>query len=503
MSYFGALMFLCTILVIFMHFIIRLFPEITIKSPSVRKRMARQLADNTRIIVRREFPTARVRQDWDKLDVNVRGCDDEATAVAMTRLLSAIPGIANFARVLVVAFTDMHSIYEATAAVWGCALKGKTFRVRAKRTGNHPFSSLELEQYVGGGLNQNFESAGVNLREPEVTVQIEVRDDTLYVIEQKLDGLGGFRIGTQGDVLSLISGGFDSTVASYHCIKRGLRTHYCFFNLGGKAHELGVKELAYYLWHRFGASHRVKFITVPFEGVVKEILEKVDPSCMGVVLKRCMLRAAERIAVRAKAEALVTGEAVAQVSSQTLTNLNCIDRATSALVLRPLALMNKGDIIDVARAIGAEALAASIPEYCGVISVKPSASLKLYKVEEAEALMDMSVLEDALERSYAQLIDNVMADVERGQSEVDSVAEPLDGDVVIDIRHPDEVELKPLAIDWAVQVIPFYTLNEMYPKLDATKRYLLYCDKGVMSELHASHLKDENYRNVAVYRPLK
>ncbi|HEY7773521.1 MAG TPA: tRNA uracil 4-sulfurtransferase ThiI [Marinagarivorans sp.] len=484
-----------------MHFVIRLFPEITIKSASVRKRMARQLADNIRVIVRREFATARVRQDWDKLDVNVRGYEDDATAQAMTRMLSSIPGIANFARVRTFERGDLHQIYQNTASIWGDALKGKTFRVRAKRAGDHEFSSIEVEQYVGGGLNQNFEAAGVDLRSPDITVHLEVRDDVLYVIEDKRQGMGGFPIGTQGDVVSLISGGFDSTIASYQCIKRGLRTHYCFFNLGGKAHELGVKEVAYYLWHRFGASHRVKFITVPFEGVVKEILEKVDPSCMGVVLKRLMLRAAEQVAVRAKAEALVTGEAVAQVSSQTLVNLKCIDRATNALVLRPLALMNKGDIIDEARRIGAEALAASIPEYCGVISVKPSASLRLHKVEEAEAAMDMSVLDDALAGSKAQLIDAVMADVERGQAEVDSVAEPLGSDVVIDIRHPDEVELKPLLLDSALLTIPFYNLNEAYPKLDATKRYLLFCDKGVMSELHASYLKDENYRNVAVYRP--
>ena len=484
-----------------MHFIIRLFPEITIKSPSVRKRMARQLADNIRIIVRREFASARVRQDWDKLDVNVRGHEDDATALAMTRLLSGIPGIANFARVRTFEAGDLHKIYEDTASIWGAALKGHTFRVRAKRTGNHTFSSTELEQYVGGGLNQNFESAGVNLRTPDITVQLELREDVLYVIEDKHQGLGGFPIGTQGDVVSLISGGFDSTVASYQCVKRGLRTHYCFFNLGGKAHELGVKEMAYYLWHRFGSSHRVKFITVPFEGVVKEILEKVDPSCMGVVLKRLMLKAAEQVAQRAKAEALVTGEAVAQVSSQTLTNLKCIDQATNALVLRPLALMNKGDIIDVAREIGAEALAASIPEYCGVISVKPSASLRLHKVEEAEAAMDMSVLEEALENAKAQLIDTVMADVEKGQAQVDSIAQPLEGDVVIDIRHPEEIEIKPLVLDSAALVIPFYNLNEAYSKLDATKRYLLFCDRGVMSELHASYLKDEGHRNVAVYRP--
>ena len=85
-------------------------------------------------------------------------------------------------------------------------------------------------------------------------------------------------VGAQDPVLSLISGGFDSTVSTYLCIKRGLRAHYCFFNLGGRAHEIGVKEVAYYLWNKYGSSHRVKFVTVPFEDVLGEILDKVDNS---------------------------------------------------------------------------------------------------------------------------------------------------------------------------------------------------------------------------------
>lgn len=485
-----------------MHFILRLFPEITIKSPAVRKRMARQLADNTRIILRRKYPTARVRQDWDKLDVNIRGLEDEQTAQGVSALLACIPGIANFSRVRIFEAHTLEDAYQHTASIWGPALEGKTFCVRAKRAGEHDFSSIALAQFVGGGLFHHFSTGGVDLHKPDITVHIELRDTVLYVVEQKTQGLGGYPVGTQGEVLSLISGGFDSTVASYQCIKRGLRTHYCFFNLGGKAHELGVKELAHYLWQRYGASHRVKFITVPFEGVVKEILEQVEPACMGVVLKRMMLRVAEQVAARIDAEALVTGEAVAQVSSQTLTNLKCIDQATDALVIRPLSLMNKGDIIDQARLIGAEALAASIPEYCGVISVKPSASLSLAKVLEAEAKMDMAVLEAALNSAVGQLIDTVMLDVQKGQENVDVIAEPSGTDVVIDIRTPEEAEQKPLQLNGAVKVIPFYNLSDDYPKLDETLRYLLYCDRGVMSELHAAHLKDAGYRNVAVYRPV-
>src|SRR5690606_25517251 len=174
----------------------------------------------------------------------------------------------------------------------------------------------------------------------DITLTMEIKDQTVYLVEKRYAGLGGFPVGTQEDVLSLVSGGFDSTVASFLAIKRGLKTHYCFFNLGGAEHETAVKEVAWYLWNRFAATHRVKFITVPFEAVVAEILEKVSPSNMGVVLKRMMLRAAERIAKRGRIDALVTGEAVAQVSSQTLPNLAVIDEVCSKLVLRPLITMD-------------------------------------------------------------------------------------------------------------------------------------------------------------------
>ena len=342
----------------------------------------------------------------------------------------------------------------------------------------------------------------MNLGNPDVTVQLDVREDTLYVVEDKIQGLGGFPIGSQEPVLSLVSGGFDSTVASYQTIRRGMRTHFCFFNLGGKAHELGVKEIAFYLWQRFGSTHRVKFISVPFQGVVNEILEKIDPSCMGVILKRMMLRAASRVAERGNFPALVTGEAVAQVSSQTLTNLAIIDRVTDTLVLRPLATVDKGDIIDIARAIGAEHFAANIPEYCGVISVKPSAHLKLAKVEAEENKLDMSILEQALADTQVQPIDAVMADVTAGSQTVERKTMPAANDVIIDIRHPDDVLNKPFGFVKGEQLsIPFFRLSKVFGDLDKRRHYLLYCEKGVMSELHAASLLEENFRNVGVYRP--
>jgi thiamine biosynthesis protein ThiI len=284
-------------------------------------------------------------------------------------------------------------------------------------------------------------------------------------------------------------------------MKRGMRTHFCFFNLGGRDHEIGVKEVALYLWMKYGASSRVKFVVVPFENVVAEILKNVNDSQMGVVLKRMMLRAAEQVASQLNVSALVTGESVAQVSSQTLTNLSVIDSVIDTLVLRPLITSDKGDIIDIARKIGTEEFAAVMPEYCGVISVKPTTRAKPEKIAREESKFDFTVLEQALSSARYLNIDEIAND-EMIRQDVEVINIPVQDAVIIDVRHPGEEDRKPLKLaNVEIQKIPFYELHSQFSELDKTRTYLLYCDKGVMSRLHASHLQEQGYSNVKVYRP--
>ncbi len=481
-------------------FVVRLFSEITIKSAPVRKRWTKLLAQNLRTLGRQIHDRTSVVQDWDRLEVRVP--DNSAqTLSAFIDLLGRVPGISTFAQVKSYPLQNIHDIFEKTLALWAEDLSGKTFCVRVKRTGSHEFTSTEVERYVGGGLLEHSEAAGVKLKAPDITVRVEIKDNMYYVLFGKYKGLGGFPLGTQEPVLSLVSGGFDSTVASYQMIRRGMRTHYCFFNLGGRAHEVGVKEIAFYLWRKYGASHRVKFYTVPFEAVVAEILAKINPSNMGVVLKRMMFRAAEQIAERAGIDALVTGEAISQVSSQTIHNLSAIDKVVDTLVLRPLAAAAKPDIIDIARDIGVEDFAANIPEYCGVISVKPSAKVNLADLEEEETRFDFAVLEAALNSCLRQNIDDVVSEDDAvALCEEVSILPP--NAVLVDIRHPDEVSIRPLVVSGHdIMHIPFYKLNTAFEKLDTQAHYYLYCEKGVMSGLHASHLKESGFLNTGVYRP--
>lgn len=487
-----------------MHFVAKLFPEITIKSRPVRRRLVRQLRRNLRTLLRDIDNDIEVIGEWDAIDIKP-GLSDTPSLLRIEERLRNTPGIALVQEVEQYPLEDLESIAGYCKACYGQLLTGKTFAVRCKRNGKHPFTSVDVERYVGGELLGLGGATGVNLKHPDVTVRLEVRGEYLYLVKQQYAGLGGFPLGTQEAVLSLISGGFDSAVSSYLCIRRGLLTHYCFFNLGGKAHEFAVKELALFLWMRFSGSHRVNFVTVPFEGVVAEILTRVDNAQMGVVLKRMMLRAASRIADQLQVSALVTGESVAQVSSQTLPNLTVIDAVCDKLVLRPLITSDKQEIIDTARRIGTEEFSRNIPEYCGVISVKPTTRARPERIAREEARFDMEIIERAVNDAQCLLISDVAASVTETVPDISIVSQVEPGDVLIDIRHPDEQTQRPLSVadDTGVAVLklPFFQLQDYFADKDKNARYVLFCDQGMMSRLHAAHLEDQGFKQVAVYIP--
>jgi thiamine biosynthesis protein ThiI len=249
-------------------FILKLFPEIMVKGDSAKKQMVGQLYNNLQALLKPLSETMHIKKFSDKIEVV---CPIEV--VEQTRqILLDTPGVDQILEAL--QFDDMLTLEDIKAKVCEItaeSIKGKSFVVRAKRTGKHEFNSSLMERTVGGYILAHSEAKRVDLHNPEVTIRIELINNQLNIITDKHDGLGGYPIGTQGDILSLMSGGFDSTVASYLTMKRGIKTHFIFFNLGGAAHEIGVKQVALYLWNKFGASHRVKFVSVPFEGVVEEI----------------------------------------------------------------------------------------------------------------------------------------------------------------------------------------------------------------------------------------
>ncbi len=476
-------------------FILKLFPEIMIKGPSAKRQMTGQLYNNLLAILQRIDESIKVAKYSDKLEVYT---PKEFLPEVREKLLNT-PGIEQILEVL--QFDDMDTIEKIKVKVRELvadSLEDKTFVVRVKRSGKHPFSSIEIEKTVGGHLLANSKAKGVKLKNPDVLVQMELIENQLNVITAKYKGLSGFPIGTQGDILSLMSGGFDSTVASYLTMKRGIKTHFIFFNLGGMAHEIGVKQVALYLWSKFGSSHKVKFISVPFDSVIEEIFRATPPTYMGVMLKRLMLRAAEKIADEMEIDALLTGESVAQVSSQTLRNLALIDQVSNKLILRPLSTMNKPEIISIANDIGTRHFAESMPEYCGVISQNPITHGSFKRMEKVAKHFDYGVLDKAVEEAQHLSINEIVDDI-TALAPIEVVNDLEGGDfTVIDIRPEEEC----IKTECETLKIPFHKLKKEFEKLPKDREYLLYCDKGIMSQLHAQYLRDaKGYENIRVYRP--
>ncbi|WP_043526399.1 tRNA uracil 4-sulfurtransferase ThiI [Litchfieldella xinjiangensis] len=489
-----------------MKYLLKLFPEITIKSRSVRKEMIRCLRANVRNTLLRVDAGVRVTGQWDALEVRPSAHLPLEAQEELAELMTRIPGLHEILSIEERHFESFAQAADEVVPLWAPLISNRRFCVRVKRSGSHAFRSSDLERYLGTVLQGAVPSARVDLKHPDVKVGIELRDDRLILVTQRRPGLGGYPLGTQGTALALISGGFDSPVAAYRFIRRGLKTHFLFFNLGGPAHEAGVREVTHHLWQRYGSSHRVDFISVPFEAVVREILTNVPDSHMGVVLKRMMLRVADRIASQARIPALVTGDAIAQVSSQSLTNLALIDAVIERPVLRPLVASDKQDIITEARQIGTAEFAERMPEYCGVISKRPNTRARRDQIEAAEAGFDFSVLEQALAQTERTRVDALatpsapFAEIREVHS-ADALAQQGNCSV-IDIRSPDERERSPLSVPAQVELleIPFYALSDEISNLSQGRHYLLYCDQGVMSKMQALRLADEGYPHIGVYR---
>lgn len=484
-----------------MKFIIRLFPEISIKSKPVRNRLIRQVRQNLVNVCKHHGISVNAYAQWDKV---VAIFDETITKDRAITELSRIPGIHSFMEVNEYPFTTLDSLFDEIKDVVGPSIENKTFAVRVKRKGQHEFNSQMAERVIGGKFKASFPNKGVCLDNPEVLIHIEIENQIAYLSGEKHLGIGGYPVGSQGEVFSLISGGFDSGVSTYDVLHRGCRVNYLFFNMGGTAHEIGVKQESYFLWDRFASSHRVRFVTIPFEPIVGQILERTHHGVRGVILKRMMMRVGSLVAKKFDAEALVTGESLGQVSSQTLRNLTHIDNVCDVLLLRPLVTADKQDIIDKSRQIGTIGFAESMPEYCGVISDHPNVCPSASFVEEEEAKMDSDLVQKAFESMKVVDINDIPKDTTKLKTEVETVSELLSNEVVLDVRAPDDVEKAPLTVEGhEVITMPFYKTASDFHTLDQIKTYALYCDQGVMSLMQAKQLKEKGYHNVKVYRPSK
>ena len=241
-------------------------------------------------------------------------------------------------------------------------VKGKTFAVRVRRVGEHNFTSVEAAKVIGSALYPY--SKGVDLENPEVEVKVDIRYNRVLLKLEEREGPKGLPVGTSGTTISLVSGGFDSAVASWLMMKRGAKVVALNFALGGKTHLEAVKKVVKKL-EEWSSGHGIPLYVVPGEKILPK-LANVKESIRVVVLKRVMYKTAEALAEKIGAYSITTGESLSQVSSQTMANLYATNYGINVPVFRPLIGFDKDEIMDLARKIGTYEISAGLPEYCAL-----------------------------------------------------------------------------------------------------------------------------------------
>lgn len=491
-----------------MNFIIKLFPEIIIKSRSVRLHFIKILCQNIKKILKKKITiNFSIIRHWDNIEIIFKQNDN---LNEINNTLNKIPGIHTILLIEKHKFNSLNQIAKISYLHYSQILKNNTFCVRIKRTGNHKFTSIEAESYIGSFLNHKITSSIVKLKKPDITINLEIKQNIFILIKNITKGIGGFPIGTQGDVLSLISGGFDSSVSSYMLMRRGCRVHYCFFEMGGGIkHQSNIKRIVTHLWNKFGSSHKIRFIIINFLKIITEISSKIHQNYMGIILKRMMIRAASKIAKIYKIQALATGESLGQVSSQTLTNLTLINSVTNTLILRPLISYDKEKIIKLTRMIGTEQYSQNIQEFCGMGIKKSAAKTTQIKIDNQEINFNFKNLEYSIKKAKNFFIKNNNKNVnfslnKKNKKEIETIEIPSKNDIILDIRSLEEQKNNPLLVkNVQIKSFPFYKLEKNFCQLSPKKTYLLYCETGIMSKLQIIHLNEKGFKNIKIYNPKK
>ena len=272
-----------------------------------------------------------------------------------------------------------------------------TFKVTAKRADkSFPMKSPEICRELGGALLSRFDNLKVDVNNPEVTVTVEIRDSKAYVHGENIKGAGGLPVGTSGHAMLLLSGGIDSPVAGYMLAKRGVHisaVHYVSPPYTSERARLKVEQLCERLTDYCGS---IAFFCVPFTEIQEAIKNHCPEEFFTIIMRRLMMEIAQRISEREKCLALITGESVGQVASQTMNAIACTDAVCRIPVFRPLIGMDKTEIVETARKI--DTFDISIQPYedcCTVFTPRhPKVRPLLSDVENAQNGFDFSELVD-------------------------------------------------------------------------------------------------------------
>ncbi len=334
---------------------------------------------------------------YDRLYIELNGCDYRE----LYPTLEMISGISSFSPVYFVE-KDIEVLKETFKKIIR-EIDFKSFKVDARRADkNFPLESMKINTEIAGVILKN-KKVNVDVHNPEIKFSIEVRNEGIYIYHEKHLGIGGYPLGVGGKALVLLSGGIDSPVACFEMMKRGVTIeciHFASFPYTSKASEEKVLDLV----HKLNVLQtNIKLHIIPFTKLQEAIYEHVDESYAITIMRRMMYRISELVAKRNNCLALVTGESIGQVASQTLNSMQVINEVTNMVVLRPLACFDKLEIIDIAKKIDTYDISIKPFEDCCTIFT-PKNPVTKPRLE--------TVINFENKFNYQELIDEIMGKIE-------------------------------------------------------------------------------------------
>lgn len=386
-----------------------------------KKMFTQKLASNIKKALV-DFPQVKVIPDYDFMYLDLH----EAPEEAVIEKVKPIFGIQSISPVYIVE-KDMEVAKKVVLDLLNQEdLEDKTFKIMTKRS-DHTFEmdTNQINLFLGDAVLEAFPEIKVQLKQPDITVRIDVRREHLMVSLKTIQGAGGLPVGTSGRVMLMLSGGIDSPVAGYLAMKRGMEIQCVHFASPPytSPQALEKTKLLAAKIARFGGS--IQFLTVPFSRIQEEIKKSVPEAYLMTIMRRFMLRITDQLRENARALAIANGESVGQVASQTLDSMVAINDVTNTPIIRPVATMDKLDIIKVAEEIDTFELSIQPFEDCCTVFAPPSPKTKpkLEKARQYEARLDVEgLIKEAVEGTVIEEITaNYTTPVETTSQEIDDL----------------------------------------------------------------------------------
>lgn len=386
-----------------------------------KKMFTQKLASNIKKALV-DYPQVKVIPDYDFMYLDLH----EAPEEAVIEKVKPIFGIQSISPVYIIE-KDMEVAKKVVLDLLSQEdLEGKTFKIMTRRS-DHTFEmdTNQINLFLGDAVLEAFPDIKVQLKQPDITVRIDVRREHLMVSLKTIQGAGGLPVGTSGRAMLMLSGGIDSPVAGYLAMKRGMEIQCVHFASPPytSPQALEKTKLLAAKIARFGGS--IQFLTVPFSRIQEEIKKSVPEAYLMTIMRRFMLRITDQLRENARALAIANGESVGQVASQTLDSMVAINDVTNTPIIRPVATMDKLDIIKVAEEIDTFELSIQPFEDCCTVFAPPSPKTKpkLEKARQYEQRLDVEgLIKEAVEQTVIEEITaNYTTPVETTSQEIDDL----------------------------------------------------------------------------------